>query len=330
MSSQFNLVARFAANTFWLGRYLERAENIARILQINETYARDNPEGPDWRRVLDLYADTERFFETHETADAPSVLNFYVLDRANPSAIAAAVSGARENARSVRHLISTEMWMHLNIFHGQVLNMTQRDIRLSNLANVTASIISNCQMFEGVAEGTFLRGEPWCFYQLGKYIERADQTTRILDIGYDRISSGEGDAVTSVQWNVLLRSVSGYHAYRSRHPGGSSLEDIERFLLYDTEFPRAVTLCVRRMTTRLRELELRHGANRHSPVEQARRSLEFALGTGPGKGFTPDRLHTFLDRIQVLLGDVSDAVGNTYFGYQPSHTQALGTAPQDQ
>ncbi len=308
-----SLVSRFAANTFWLGRYLERAENVARILHINETYARDKPEGPDWQRVLDLYSDSERFHKIHDDASAQSVLQFYVLDRDNPSSIVSSIVNARENARSVRHLISTEMWTHLNIFYSQLLKMKPREIQPSALANTANEIILSCQTFEGIAEGTFLRGEPACFYHLGKYIERADQTTRILDIGYALLPLGEGDAVTSVQWNVLLRSVSGYHAYRSRYPGGTRVEDIERFLLYDNEFPRALTLCVARITERVRDLEKRHGTKRHSEMERTRRDLEFALETGPGIDITPDRLHAFLDRIQVLLGKVTNAVSETYF-----------------
>lgn len=326
-----SLVARFAANTFWLARYLERAENLTRILHINETYARDKPEGPDWERVLKLYADTEYFLETHEEASAQAVLQFYMLDRGNPSSIVSCIVNARENARSVRHLISTEMWTHLNIFYSQLLKMTARDIRLSNLANAASNIVLSCQTFEGIAEGTFMRGEPWCFYQLGKYIERADQTTRVLDIGYDLLPIGDGNAVTSVQWNVLLRSVSGYHAYRSRYSGQASEDDIERFLLYDSEFPRALDLCTRQLTTRLRELERRNGAQRHSEVEKARRQLEFALETGPGSEITPKKLHNFLDKIQQRLADVTYAVSQTYFGIGPPEKEtALGSVAQVQ
>lgn len=312
-----SLVARFASNIFWLGRYLERAENIARILHINETYARDKAEGPDWKRVLNLYSDEKRFLESYDEIDAASVVQFYMLDRNNYSSIASCIVNARQNARSVRHLISTEMWTQLNIFYGQLLKLTARDIRLTNLSSVANNIILNCQTFEGIAEGTFTRGEPWCFFQLGKYIERADQTTRVLDIGYSLLPIGDGNATTSVQWNVLLRSVSGYHAYRSRYSGHASEKDMERFLLYDSEFPRALELCVRRLTARLRDLELRNGAKRHSGVEHMRRALEFALETGPGQDITPRKLHVFLDKIQAHLGDLTTAVSTTYFGEKP-------------
>ena len=308
-----NLIARFASNIFWLARYLERAENVARILDINETFARQNEEGPDWQRVLVLYADTDAFQARYATIDAGSVAAFYITDRDNPSSISSVIYQARENARSVRHLISTEMWTHLNIFHNRMQALAPRDLRPANLSHLCSEIKQSCQTFEGIAEGTFLRGERWCFYQMGKYLERADQTTRILDIGFARAGEDLGAAMEAVHWNVLLRSVAGYHAYRSRHPAGSRSRDIAIFLLYDQEFPRAVGLCVERLSTRLIELETLHGNRRHDSVETARRALVFALDTGPGSQITRSRLHNFLDELQVLLASVSSAIAATYF-----------------
>ena len=307
-----SLIARFGWNIFWLGRYLERAEALARILDINETYARDKPEGPDWERVLDLYADTGRFMENHETADAGSIANFYVLDRDNPTSVASSVAAARQNARSVRHHISTEMWTQLNMFHNHLAGLNQRDLRMNNLSRICGDIKSGCQTFEGIAEGTFFRGEAWCFYQLGKYLERADQTTRLLDMGYDRISDHDAEGRDSIHWSVLLRSVAGYHAFRSLYPAGSKPADIASFLLYDREFPRAVALCVERVTERLHDLETRHGHPRHKTVEDARRALAFTLETGLGQRVTPRRLHKFIDELQIALGDVSNEIGKAY------------------
>ncbi len=309
-----NLLSRFAANTYWLGRYLERAENLARILDTNETYARDTSGGANWQRVLDLYSDSARFHDSYDTPDAESVLNFYILDGDNPTSIISAVSRARENARAVRHLISTEMWVQLNAFHYRLSHLTRRDIWLTNIAQACAGIRLDCQTFEGVAEGTFFRGETWCFYQLGKYIERADQTTRVLDMGYDQLHGEDGDAVAAVNRDVLLRSVSGYHAFRSRYPSATTPQDIAIFMLYDEQFPRAVTLCVNYVTARLQDLEKRHGGIREIDLEKSRKSLVFCLETGLGHRVTSRRLHKFLDDLQIALGQVSDAVGKAYFG----------------
>ncbi len=309
-----NLLARFANNTYWLGRYLERAENLARLLDINETYARDGTTGPNWQNVLDLYADTERFLDSYETPDAESVLNFYIRDYHNPSSISGSIAAARENGRAIRHLISTEMWTHLNVFHYRLSTLTKRDIWLTNVAQICADIRIDCQTFEGIAEGTFFRGEAWCFYQLGKYIERADQTTRVLDMGYDRLRGEDGEALAAVQRDVLLRSVSGYHAFKSQYPTSNTPQDIAAFLLYDEQFPRAVALCVDRVSDRLEDLEKHHGGIRETDLEKSRKALVFCLETGLGHRVTSRRLHKFLDDLQIALGQVSDEVGKTYFG----------------
>ncbi len=308
-----SLVARFASNIFWLGRYLERAENLARILDINETYARDDASGPNWSRVLELYADRARYENMHGKPTTQGVLNFYLLDRDNQASIISCTRAARENARSVRHLISTEMWAHINIFHARVAEVPARDVSVANISRIARDIVAGCQGFEGIAEGTFLRGERSSFYQLGKYLERADQTTRILDMGYDRLTPADDDVIAWVHWNVLLRSVSGYHAYRSRHPGASKPHNIASFLLYDEEFPRAVALCVSRLTSNLRDLERRHGARRGEQLEASRRELEFLIETGPGKALTSRSLHTYLDGLQTSLAKVSGAIGDRYF-----------------
>jgi uncharacterized alpha-E superfamily protein len=308
-----SFLARFAGNIFWLARYLERAENLARILDINQTYSRDNREGPNWQRVLDLYVDTENFEKRYQLADAKSVLSFYVLDKSNQASIVSCMRAARENARTVRHLISTEMWAHLNVAYGKTSRLGQSDIRVSALSPTLKDIILQCQSFEGIIEGTFLKDEPWCFYQLGKYIERADQTTRILDMGYDRLTIDEGDAIAWVQWNVLLRSLSGYHAFAARHPGAQHPFEIVSFLLYDTGFPRAVALCIERLSARFDDIEKRHAGRHHAMLAKSRRELEYAIETGPGTKFTARELHAYLDRLQLKIADLSENIAATYF-----------------
>ncbi len=311
-----SLLARFAENIFWIGRYVERAESMARLLHTTETYARNAPEGSEWQRVLDLYKDGTRFVDARGEVTAQSVANFYFLDRENPSSIICSIRYARENARSVRHLLSTEMWTQLNIFHAEMGELKSRDIQSPKLSEALKSIIIKCQAFEGIAEGTFLRSEPWCFYEMGKYIERGDQTTRTLDMGFDRLQVSEADPVASVHWNVLLRSLAGYHAYRSCHPAGSSPTDIATFLLHNTEFPRSVARCIGRVSERLGDVERIHQGYSSEAVEKTRRTLEFSLGTGPGGNFTSNSLHKFLDQLQTELGSLSNGIANAYFNYE--------------
>jgi len=308
------LLARFAQNVFWLGRYIERVDNLARILDINKTYARETQGAPDWRQVLDLYADTARFLRANNGVGEQEVLNFYILDRDNPSSLVASVQMARENARSIRHLISTEMWTHLNTFNARVSRLGQRDIRPNNVSGLCKEIKEGCQTFEGIAEGTFFRGSAWHFYNLGKYVERADQTTRMLFIACGLLGGAEGDAVNTVRWNALLRSVAAYHAFRWVHPRGYNHSDIVNFLLYDECFPRSVKLCTVRIASHLEDLVVRRGQPRFVAVGNACRRLDFTLETGLGSRVTARALKRFVDDLQRALIRVSDTVAAAYFG----------------
>ncbi|MEM9681862.1 MAG: alpha-E domain-containing protein [Pseudomonadota bacterium] len=308
-----SLIARFANNVFWLGRYLERAENLARIIDINESFARDRDEGPNWERFLNLYDDTDRFLEAYEEIDADTVPYFYMLDRDNSGSVVSSVFMARENARSVRHLISTEMWVQVNMFRHRLAALNRRDIRINNISRTCEDVKTSCQAFEGIAEGTFFRNEAWCFYQLGKYIERADQTTRVLQMGFDQLKSEGSESLNPVYQDVLLRSVAGYHAFCNQNPSSASVNDVVKFLLYDQQFPRAVALCVDYVSRRLADLDIVYEDRRGQAIATERRALAFLLETGLGNQITSRRLHRFLDDLQIALGEVSLAISRSYF-----------------
>jgi len=163
------LLARFADCIFWLARYVERAENLARILDVNETFSRDTRGGQNWRSIVQLNSDEKRFFATHPAATAQSVVKFYVIDSANPTSIVSAIRYARENARTLRPLISTEMWVQLNVFYNRLVALGEDDLLPGRLAALFGSIKEACQTHTGITEGTFFRDQGWCFYQLGRY-----------------------------------------------------------------------------------------------------------------------------------------------------------------
>jgi uncharacterized alpha-E superfamily protein len=320
-----SLLARFAENSFWLARYMERAENLARILDVNETFAQDGQGPEDWLPIVHLHDDGERFFATHKTATAEAVIRFYVLDRANPSSIIAAVRMARENARALRHLISTEMWRHLNVFYNRLVALGPADLTLSNLSSLCVTIKEDCQLHAGIVEGTYYRDQGWYFYQLGKYLERTDQTTRLLDINYHRLMPSPDQADTQVdagQWNAVLRSAAGYHAFRRAYPSGMEPAKVADFLLFDRGFPRSVAVCVREMDELFGGLtslpDLAGAPVRMGALEALRRASEASdvnqvLTTG---------LHEFLDQLQLQLIGLTNDLRSTFFGHLDDHVAA--------
>ena len=303
---------------FWLARNMERAENLARILDVNETFSRDARGSQNWLSIVHLHADTERFFEKHQTATANSVIHYYMLDADNPSSILSCLKMARDNARTLRPLISTELWTQLNMFHSWLRTLTPTDVGRADLSRVCSKIKEGCQTHTGILEGTLYRDEGWYFYQLGKLIERADQGTRLLDIKYHLLLPGAaevGSPLDVSQWNALLRSAAGYHAYRRVQPRGMSPGSVAGFLIFNNAFPRSTAVCIASIDEIVVRLRQRYGlraGNRTLEILDgirgtlANRSIEMVLGGG---------LHEFLDWVQLQLIAITDDLGRSFFGH---------------
>ena len=301
-----------------MARYIERAENLARILDVNETFSRDSRGWQNWQSILQLYRDEERFSERHEKADADRVLYFYTLDQSNPTSIISVVNAARANARTLRPLISTEMWIQLNIFSNTIRSLKREELTEPRLARFCNSVKEACQTHTGITEGTFYRDEGWFFYQIGRCIERADQTTRLLDVKYHLLLPKEesvGSPFDVSQWNAVLRSAAGYHAFRRIHPSGLNQNAVGSFLLFHSQFPRSVRACVREIDNRLTELRSRYRLKGGSKALEELDELCAALDEITMDEVVSRGLHEFIDWIQVRLIRTHAELGTAFFGY---------------
>jgi uncharacterized alpha-E superfamily protein len=325
------LLARYADCIFWLARYIERAENLARILDVNETFSRDSKGGQNWSSIVQLNSDEQRFFATHQTASVHSVVSFYVIDAANPTSIVSAVRCARENARTLRPLISTEMWVQLNVFYNWLAGLTAADLAPGSLATLFATIKEACQTHTGITEGTFFRDQGWYFYQLGRYIERADQTTRLLDIKYHLLLpsiTDVGSPTDASQWNALLRSAAGYHAYRRLHAGSTTPARVAGFLLLNAAFPRSVHHCVREAGRLLGEVKSRYSLRRGNDAAEELDRLQAVLGSLDVSMILTRGLHEFLDSLQCQLIAITRELAIAFFGYTSEAFQAQSASAQ--
>lgn len=326
-----SLLARFAENSFWLARHVERAENLARILDVSLVYAADGDDVASWLPVVQLLDDSERFFAVHEHATAASVLHWYVLDAGNPTSILADLGAARENARTLRHLISTEAWTQLNVFHNRLRELRPQDLALDRLDRLCVSIKEDCQLHTGIVEGTLYRDQVWHFYTLGRWIERADQTTRLLDINHHHLNTAlAGAPAPEVRhWQALLRSLAGFHAFRRIHTRGLQPVRVVDFLLFDRAFPRSVAACVAEIGDLVERLlalpDLADVAIPRGTLER----LEAHLEVPDVEDMATLRLHEFLDRIQTLLIAFSDDLVRTFFRQEPSDGHQAQRQSQD-
>ena len=318
------LLSRYADCIFWLARYVERAENLARILDVNETFSRDSHGAQNWRSIIQLNSDEERFFAGDRKISAQSVLRFYVIDADNPTSIVSAIHYARENARTLRPLISTEMWVQLNVFYNRLAALGAADLAPGRLSALFATIKEACQTHTGITEGTFFRDQGWYFYQLGRYIERADQTTRLLDIKYHLLLpdiANVGSPTDVSQWNALLRSAAGYHAYRRLHAASTTPARVAGFLLLNQAFPRSVHHCVREVSRLLGDVKSRYSLRGGNDAAEELDRLRAVLGTLTITAILSEGLHEFLDLIQQQLIAVSRDLSIAFFGYSPEASQ---------
>ncbi len=311
-----NILSRHAESIFWLARQVERANSTARILDVNETFSRNTRGEHDWESVLRLYGDEQIFSDTGRRPTADAVIHFYVLDEQNVNSVRSCIRMARENARALRPLISTEMWVQLNGFHNRLGRLRKTDLRVENLNSLCSYIKEACQTHSGITAETLYRDESWYFHQIGRAIERADQTTRLVDVKYQVLlpaPSDVGSPTDEAQWNTVLRSAAGFHAFRRVNPQSMSPTRVVDFIVFDKQFPRSVAASVLVANEHLHALRLKYGHMAKRTASNQLRKLAASLAEDTADDLIARGLHEGLDEIQAELAAVTDALGREFF-----------------
>ncbi|HEY2735880.1 MAG TPA: alpha-E domain-containing protein [Polyangiales bacterium] len=335
------MLSRVAESMFWMSRYIERAENIARFIDVNAflTMELGDTIQEQWWPLVAVTGDEAIFRERYGEASRANVMQFLTFDEEYPNSIASCLAAARENARIVREYISTTMWQELNKFYLMVHDQAKLAIQLDAEAEFYEEVRQGAQLFVGVTDGTMSHGEGWHFARMGRLLERADKTSRILDVRYFLLLpqvSDVGTPLDIVQWSALLRSASALNMYRSVH-GRLSPNRIAEFLLLDPDFPRAVRHCCDVAERSLRFIT-------GTPMRTFRNSAEKKLGRLRSElDYTSiddvlhEGFHEFIDRLQIRLNEVGVAIDESLLSPQkiaPGHMQAqlqrmpLGEQPE--
>jgi uncharacterized alpha-E superfamily protein len=310
------LLSRDAEGLFWMARYLERVENLARLIDVTQSFESPGFESDSWFGLIRINADETNFAARGFSPEAEQVKRFYLLDRGNPTSIPAALEDARTNARTLRPLMSTEMWRQINMFHRFVSHITPEDLEGDALSRLCTKLKDGVQAHTGITEGTFYRDQGWYFYELGRLVERADQTTRMLDIKYTAMLPRDGEAkrvAELTQWNAVLRAAAAYHAFRRRHRANFSAEDVVHFLLRDPSSPRSVLLCIRRVESHLDDLRRLYGLARAAETMELAEYLRELLLEQPLGRILPMGLHDYLDTVQVHIQELAASIGRAFF-----------------
>jgi uncharacterized alpha-E superfamily protein len=310
------LLSRVADSLYWIGRYIERADNVARFAGVNLQMMLDLPaeSAGQWQALVATSGDNQVFHERYGAATQENVIRFLVFDRENPNSIAVCVNVARENARSVRDTVSSEMWEQVNRMYLWI-NASPSRLQADALPEFFQRVRMECHLFQGLTDGTMSHNEAWNFLRLGRKLERADKTSRILDVKYYMLLPSVADIGTpydDVQWSAVLKSVSGFEMYRKRF-GLISPDRIVEFLLMDREFPRAIHYCINCADECLHAITGTPAGSFSCASEQRLGLLRSELHYTHTKSILASGLHEFLDALQVRMNRIDTAILEDFF-----------------
>jgi len=309
-------LSRYADCIFWMSRYLERVENLACLLDVTYTFSPASQNAQNWQSVLALHFDEAAFAQRYLKLSATNVIRFYLADDSHENSILACLHLARVNATQLRAVISTEIWIQLNTLYNSVRALGQRSIAPEDLGNVLSDIRRQCQMLTGIAEGGLYRDQGWYFYLVGKQLERADQTTRLLDIKYHLLLpsvEAVGSTVDAAQWFSVLRATNGYHAFRREYPYVISPSTVAGFLLFDRRFPRSVAACISTVSYALEKLHQHSNLLHMKEVIALNDALLMRLKREPIEHIIHQGLHEYLDQIQLDIMQIAGNIASRFF-----------------
>jgi uncharacterized alpha-E superfamily protein len=300
---------------YWMSRYVERAEDMARLVNVNTNLLLDLPKGiaPGWRPLVTIIGAEEAFADKYgESEDEGKVLRFLIADRENSQSVLSSVAWARENARTFRDAVPREAWEEINsLYHFTRDNVASGLTKRGRFAFLS-SVIRRVQTLTGLLAGCMSHGEGYGFIELGRHLERADMITRILDVR--TASLIQGDVPTTlrsfdnIQWMSVLRSLTGYQMYRLEMQVRVQRTEVLRFLLQSDKFPRAVLRCLNELAALLITL----GPSHDMPLRTVNR-LQRLLVEAQVHTLSQERLHLFIDDLQIGFAEVHTAIESAFF-----------------
>ena len=325
------MLSRVAESIYWMSRYIERAENVARFVDVNLQLILDQPVGmqAQWEPLVATTGDDEEFEERYGETSPETVIKFLTFDTENPNSIISCLRAARENARSIRENISSEMWEQLNDAYLMVTE-TPEEWVMTEPHQFFTDIKVASHLFTGLTDNIMSHSEGWHFCQLGRLIERADKTSRIVDVKYFILLPSVSDVNTpfdDIQWGALLRSASAFEMYRRTH-GLISPHKVVAFLLLDREFPRSVLYCLSKAEESLHAISGTPLETFSNSAEQGLGQLRSEFAYAQVDQVLRSGLHEFLDAFQTKLNDVGDDIYKTFFALRPVNGESSQSQSQ--
>jgi uncharacterized alpha-E superfamily protein len=312
------VLGRTAGGIFWMFRYLERSENMARLIEAGHRMALTRGMGSDeeWRSVITTAGLRQSYEERFDNYQPQNVVNFLMRDKANPSSILSMVESARNNARMTRTALTREVWEATNIFWMRLKERMSRPVRETDLPGLIAMIRQQSAQVRGALHGSMLRIDVYNFARLGTFLERSDNTARILDVKYYVLLpslSFVGQPLDNVQWETILRSVSAEHAFRWLNAGGARPVGVAEFLICDRRFPRSLAFCYEKLHGNLRYLAQDYGFR--VPAHDLADEIHARICSQNIDAIFEGGLHEFLTEFMRRNGELAAEIQRNYRFY---------------
>lgn len=304
------MLSRVAERIYWLARYLERVESTSRLISVYANLLFDVPTGLNisWYNLVILNSNTKKFDERYKNRDERNVVKFLLAD--DTSSMLSSIKVVRENFRTTRDVVPAEAWELVNeLYHFANENMS-KGINRSHRHDFLSTIIDSCQQINGLLSGTMSQDACWEFMRLGRNLERADMTTRILDAGVSILLQDEetGAAIKQIVWGNVLASLSAQQSYRRTARSAVAETDVVRFLLEDPHFPRTVNYCFEHMIDGVKKLPRSTAIVRS--LSKIRKEM---LLQCPYDNLCSQHFRDYLNDLQLEIGVVHQAISNNWF-----------------
>lgn len=263
------MLGKTAGGLYWMFRFLERAENTARLVEAGFRIAltRSNDSASEWKSVVTTAGVRTQYDAKHDVYDATNVVDFLLRDADNPSSVMSVTESARMNARMVRTALTTEVWEAVNETWMTLKDALKRPVKETDLPAILGIIRKQSALVRGATHGTMMRNDIYDFAQIGTSVERADNTARIIDVKYYTLlpsASFVGSPLDNVQWETILRSVSAHRSFRWLNDDTMTSSGVADFLILDSRFPRSLSFCSLQLSTHLDFLAKDYGVRSHS------------------------------------------------------------------
>jgi len=320
------MLSRVAHSLYWMARYIERAENIARLVDVNLQLLLDLRELDEkklaayWLPIVQATGDDKEFFKLHKRATGQAVTEFLVFQNENPNSIVQSICAARENARMVRDQLTLELWEELNRLYLFVRSPQARKVWDRSPSEFFQEIKAGSLHLIGIASATLIHDEGWWFVQTGQFLERADKTTRILDVRHETLPERGAPKIVSqtntLEWAAVLRSCSAWDAYKTFYGADMHPRLVAEFLIFNDSFPRSVRFCVSELNRAVRRISGVAEGNFSNDAEKLTGRFLAELQFSTVDEIFDRGLHQYLDEAQTKLNDIGEALFRAYI-FQP-------------